>query len=141
LADYPDFEGGKVALYTIAEWAAFEGKAIALENSGANIATGVAIFRNHTVPPGVTLYVNEVCFWCYAFLAADRDNNQMCSFLITRTVPGPITHYLPIGGNGGGQATLPRPLIFTTGQQLRVDLTNRANHNCSLAFVVTGYEI
>ena len=138
---YPDYEGGKAGVYSVAEWAAFEGKEITLNDSAVNVAWNGNETLNNVVAAGKTIYINQACFYCQAFLQADADNNQMCQLQIYRSLPGPVAWYALVTSNGGGQLTFPRPLKFIAGDTLTAIVYNRANHNVNIGMTLTGYEI
>jgi len=137
---YPDFEGDKSGLYLKPEWAAYEGEDKTFTLVAANKASGAWIFLAYDVPLGKTLYISQCTFYSWAFLAADRDNNQMCRFDIQRLLPG-AAFYSRMGGNGGGQAAYTKPLVFEAEERAYFTITNVANHSSNIGFCAVGYEI
>lgn len=135
--DYPDYQGEKQGLYDKPAWAAVEGEDISFAANFAAIAPNVGVGVNFPVPAGRTLYINQVAFSCNANLVADNDNNQMCQ-VIVQSGP-PWVPFISQGGNGGGQAIFSVPQVIPALLTFMIDLYNRANHNCDLSFVATGY--
>ena len=68
---YPDFEGNKVGLYLMPEWAAKEGKEWSKIVVGANKAFGTSANGSYLVPAGKTLYITQASWQSVASAAAD----------------------------------------------------------------------
>ena len=134
---YPDFEGGKVNLQTIAEWAAKEGVDKNFYAVGANKARGFGASVTYRVPAGKALYITHFSFSNYAFVAADSDNNSIGYAYITDLA---LPDY-QVGGNGGGSMVLPKPFVIAAGADFIGVVRNQANHNCNTEITVGGYEV
>ena len=140
-SDYPDYQGEKAGLFPEAEWAAVEGRDRQLIVIGLNVATGGSVNTEYLVAAGRTLYINGVAFSSSAVIAADRDNNQIAEAHLAEFIAlGWLTREV-IGGNGGGELSLPKPRVFPAGARVRLYVYNWANHNCKLEAVARGYEI
>lgn len=136
---YPDYEGGKSKLYTVDEWAAFEGIDKNLFLTAVNKASGILTTGTYIVPSGKTLYVSGLGFSLVASEADDRDNNQIGYALLSGTLL--VTKYSVVGGNGGGMAIFDKPIVIASGYTLNYSLANYANHNCDGYLSVWGYEL
>ena len=136
---YPDFEGDKSKLFTVADWAAVEANDKTLGVTSANKGNGTTVQATYTVPAGKTLFITQFGFAVYATNAADADNNQICRGAITNVTTGVVN--ASMGGNGGGGMSLTKPMVLTEGQQLALSVANESNHNCDLQAVCSGYEI
>lgn len=139
MADYPDFEGGKSGVYSVAEWAAFEGNDKTLIHTGTNKASGLGSVGSYAVPSDKTLYIISLSFEIHATNATDRDNNQTGVAALYRATP--LTIYCYFGGNGGGSILFGRPIKFATGEGVRYGVSNWSNHNCDYYITVWGYEV
>lgn len=134
---YPDFEGGKVALYSIADWAAKEGNAViqtGLNNAAAFEDTASITY---TVPSGYTFYLALISGSCLANDAIEGDSNQMCRLEIN--IGGTLYPY--IGGNGGALAHYSPPVKVATGIQVTVRFRSLADHEVTLNSAILGYLI
>lgn len=137
--DYPDYEGGKSRLLTVADWAAIEAYDVNLYGFGAGIAISVGISVAYAVPAGRILYITNFAFSSIAVANADKDNNQICiGRLEDVTVP---TVFWYQGGNGGGGLTFPKPIVIPALHTLRAYVYNYANHICNIDVVAGGYLI
>lgn len=138
MADYPDFEGQKVGIYLIPDWAARLGEDKNIVATDTDKARGEYVVGSYSVPNGSTLYITQVFFTCFATNAVDSDKLQMASFNLFIALTGQQPTF---GGNGGGHATLPKPRVIAGGSTVNVRCTNRANHNCDLEVGFMGYEV
>lgn len=134
---YPDFEGNKLGLYLIPEWAAKEGNDILRGADGNNKATGTSINVAYTVTAGKKLYITQLGMFSYATLAADRDKDQICVLQLFIAAIG----YPVIGSSGGGFWNLPKPMVALAGQVVNLFGFNFANHNCNMGINWAGFEI
>ena len=138
---YPDFEGGKAGTYSIDEWAASEGYDQNLYTTANNIAINGNTNLTYLVPAGRTLYIVSISIFAFGFNDADKDNNQMCSVRLLKTLPLPQELLAGIGGNGGAGIVFRKPVRFTTGQTLTLYGDNRANHAQTIGINALGYEV
>ena len=128
-----------VGVYLQPEWAAKEGTDKNFYMGGDNIATATGISLVYTVPVAKTLYITQGSFSIVANLAADRDTNQIGVFyIVNATIP---LFLMRMGGNGGGQFILPKPLVVVGGHTINIDVINYANHSVNLALTCLGYEV
>jgi len=136
---YPDFEGGKVKLYTVAEWAAKEGTDKNWLISDGVTAYGEFVSTTYDVPAGKTLYITHAAFAIYAIAAGDADNNSIAYAQIQdATVP---TVEWSQGGNGGGYANFTKPIVIPSEHRFYCSIFNFSNHNCAIGLMVAGYII
>jgi hypothetical protein len=49
--------------------------------------------------------------------------------------------YSALGGNGGGNLALRKPVVIPGGEQFQGGLGTYANHNVSMAVYFSGYEV
>lgn len=137
--DYPDYQGDKSKLFTAADWAALEATDHNLGANALNVAFDAGALVLYRVPAGRTLYITQVGYECFAAVAADADNNQICRALIWD-----VTAVIALwrqGGNGGGSAIFSKPLVVPALHQVRIAVYNEANHNCNIAIQCGGYLI
>jgi hypothetical protein len=136
---YPDFEGDKSGLYLKPEWAAKEATDKNFQAYASNVVWGFGATVSYTVPVGKTLYITELTFRCYSFAMANADLPQhVWAFLINATAG--VTP-VDIGGNGGGQVVLNKPVVFTAGQLMTLEVWPGANHACNVGITAQGYEV
>lgn len=139
VSGYPDYEGQKSRLFTVADWAAVEATDINLWGAAVNQARGGFAFIAYVVPAGQTLYVVMFTGASYANLAASGDLNQICyGWLLDFTTGVPYCYQ---GGNGGFSAPLTKPVVIPGPDLLQARCYNQANHNCDLTVYVGGYLI
>ena len=138
---YPDFEGGKAGLYSIADWTAKEATDKNFFSSALSKTYGQVDEESYTVPAGKTLYITQ--FYCYAIASnvADGDNNQICGASLYRSNPAPQSTYAHLAGNGGGAVALPKPAVFTAGETMIMAVASYANHTCNIGVGASGYEL
>ena len=134
---YPDFEGSKSKLYTVAEWAAKEGTDKNWLIADAVTAYGEYVSTTYNVPAGKTLYITHASFSIYAIAAADADNNSIAYAQIQDTTAGVVEWSQ--GGNGGGYASFTKPIVIEAGHQFYCSVINYSNHNCCIGLMVAGY--
>lgn len=137
--DYPDFEGGKSGLYSVAEWAAKEGADKNFRIQGLNKANAEGVSGYYTVPTGKTLYMCGASFHIFATASLNADLNQIGMFALINVTTSTVL--FRGGGNGGGSCIFSRPIVFTAGQQMQYHCVPYANHNCNLDATFWGYEI
>jgi len=136
---YPDFEGDKSRVYSVAEWAVIEGTDLSFSGSANNVAPGAPLTVNYNVTAGKTLYITQFTFSCYANLVADMDNNQFCAFAMYNFTTAEYLLYM--GRNGGGGMPLNKPISVAAGNLVQFVLGVAVNHNCDLRLSVGGYEV
>lgn len=136
---YPDYEGDKSKLFTVADWSAVEGIDKNFYGVAATAAFGNFELTQYTIPAGKTLYVTMMSFANHASVAANADLNQMCKGRLVEGIGG--TTKIDEGGNGGGAIALNKPIVFTAGQRLDAYCYNESNHACWSHISVGGYEI
>lgn len=135
---YPDFEGQKSKLFTVADWAAVLATDKELNFYVNDVIYGNYGYLDYTVPAGKTLYVTEISFLMYASDEADADNNQIGVVSLKNQTD--TTYHGLVGGNGGGYLHLSKPAVFTAGKVVRLLVWNNANHTCNVEGYAGGYE-
>jgi len=128
-----------VGVYLQPEWAAKEGVDKNITVWENNVAAGSGTTGYYTVPSGKTLFICGASFKIHAYLAADRDLNQMGALRLRDNTAGIELCFL--GGNGGAGTTFPKPLVFNEGTELYYGAYNYSDHSCNLCLTVWGYEI
>ena len=136
---YPDFEGGKSKLFTVAEWAALEATDKNFSASGEDVAFGLDAGLVYTVPAGKKLYITQIACSLSAYLEADGDNNQICRLYLWNETDDEYTAI--IGGNGGAMMVFNKPIVFEAGIIVWIFVTQKANHNCDVWLFGSGYEV
>lgn len=136
---YPDFEGDKSKLFTVADWAAVEATDKNILLAATEVTTGTYTFATYTVPAGLTLYITHASMVIYAKDAGDRDYNQMCE-LDVRDYSALTTPAIA-GGNGGAIIPLNKPISIPAGSIFRIVAWNRSDHTCYVAASAHGYEV
>ena len=138
---YPDYEGDKVGVYSIDEWAAREGYDINEYTTVNNIAINGSWDLDYIVPANRELYIVSINIGAFATVDADKDNNQMCHVTLKKILPLPIVVMASRGGNGGAGIVFRKPIRFTAGQTVQLTGHNRANHNQNMSINMQGYEV
>ncbi len=136
---YPDYEGDKSKLFTVADWAAIEATDKNFEALLAGAVYADQAIVLYTVPPGRTLYITQFGFSSYASVAADGDNNQICRGLIYNLTL--FANLWVTSGNGGDGLMFPKPLVVEAGHQVGFYSGNFSNHTCVLQVAAGGYEV
>ncbi len=135
---YPDFEGPKIGVYLIPEWAAREGtdKTFLLAASGK--AYGQDASTTYTVPSGKTLYLHYGTFTGYSNSSDFADLPIMIELYVYDFTS--VEKILSVGGCGGGSFTLPKPVAIAENHQIGVYIFNRSKNPANLVGSVGGYE-
>ncbi len=136
---YPDFEGGKVKLFTVADWAALEATDKTFEKGFRAQDPGDIGTLSYAVPSGVTLYITYFAIAMFASLTADGDNNQICKGSIRNSTD--VVDFAIIGGNGGAIILFNKPVVVEGGDTIAFDVTNYSNHIGETFVSAGGYEI
>lgn len=136
---YPDFEGQKSKLFTVADWAAVEATDKNI-NGGGLVAKSFGQDQDvsYTVPAGTTLYITQIYCSNRPAAAADGDKNQIGD--LSLLIAG-LYYIEGIGFNGGTFAVLTKPAVATAGQAVIIRGKNLANHNTKIYGGLSGYEI
>lgn len=136
--DRPDGSPTAADVVLRPEWAAVEAtdKVFWLD-TGVLVPTGNAI-GEYLVPVVKTLYIVAVSFATYPNLVADAEKNQMGSVRLYDADSAGSNVWL--GGNGGGYAAMPKPLVYIGGNHFRYVFTNWAGHDLTGELTVWGYE-
>jgi len=126
-------------VYLQPEWTAKEGTDKNLFANIANQAFAAVLDLSYTVPIGKILYVNSISFAINGNLAADAEKNNIGRlYLYDVTNDKSIA---VVGGNGGGQLPLLKPIAFSATTEIKLRLYNMAGHNTDLFSCLEGYEI
>ncbi len=136
---YPDFEGQKTRLWTIADWAAVEAYDQNFTAIAVNLGFAFGVLVAYVVPAGQTLYITQIGFVSHASAAADGDNNQIAFASVLNLTTG--IQLFRQGGNGGGAIALNKPLVIPGGDTVNIYATTYANHNVDLIIHAGGYLI
>jgi len=134
---YPDFEGQKSKLFTVADWAAVEATDINLTAAVANVLFGFGVLVIYLVPAAQTLYITQISFSSRANLAASGDLPQICQGQLFNVTTGIFLYRQ--GGNGGGGRNFAKPIVIPGGETLDVIVINYANHACDVEVHAGGY--
>lgn len=137
--DYPDYQGEKSGLYLEPAWAAFQAEDINLNTGAINMAFGTQVSITRLVPAGRTLYVTDFSFMARASAVADADNNQMCVGILSNISLG--INFVTVGGNGGGECHLFKPVVVPAGDLVGAFVYAYANHLMHIAVNLLAYEI
>ena len=137
--DYPDYEGGKQRVYLVPEWAALNAVDKDLYKATNNLAAGMGSSGVYTVTAGKTLYITDYTWSISANVAADRELNQMGVASIIDNTAG--TTFVIEGGNGGGGASLNKPIIIPANHIVGYGVLNASNHACDIRITAHGYEV
>lgn len=135
---YPDYQGDKAAVFTPAEWAAFESRDKSLVATAINKTFGQWVLLSYTVPAGKTLYIVQSSIAILASAAADGDNNQFGYLYLYNFTTGLNLAFE--GCNGGATILFPKPETLAAGEVLYVYGVTRANHSVDLWVSATGWE-
>lgn len=136
---YPDYEGGKSRVYSVADWSVIQGIEVNLTASGANQVWGVTIGISSLIPAGTTRYLTGVSWVIAPAAAADYDHHAHFEGYIKENLAG--TYLAAIGGNGGGYLSLTRPLVFAAGEICRLEIVSRCNVRCNMRVTGWGYDV
>jgi len=128
-----------VGVYLQPEWAAKEGNDKNFHVSYDNTPSGSGTYGTYTVPAGKTLYICGISWAIYAYSAADGDLNQIGFAWLENDTTGVTLVYQ--GGNGGGSATFPKPLVIPEGEKFKYRIYNLSNHAAVVRLSTWGYEI
>ena len=136
---YPDYEGGKQRVYSVADWAALFGVDKTFRATGVGQVYAGTATGNYVVPAGKTLYIVQASVEIHADAAANAELNQMTSFWAGDATAG--SYPLFAGGNGGVVVPLVEPLIIPAGHIFLYHADVWANHACTLNLTISGYEV
>lgn len=136
---YPDFEGGKRGLYSVADWAAYEGVDKNFAHDTAALTWGGSEHLSYSVPEGKTLFISGMSFTIFPESGEDADNNQIgeIHLINATTLEAPAV----IGGNGGGGIVFSKPVRFKAEEELQLYVVCKANHICFMRVTCWGYEV
>jgi len=137
--DFPDYQGDKSKLLTVADWAAVQATDIEFTAAMINAVFGNTAQVTYLVPAGRTLYITEYSFAIYATVAANADNEQHGGLMLEDITLG--VQYLLQAGNGGGGLSLNKPIVTPGGNQFRMTVFCHANHACTIRADCGGYQI
>lgn len=137
--DYPDYEGGKSKLYTAADWAALQATDITFHSGLNNAAVLAQHVLDYAVPAGRTLYVTYFTISCYTIVLADADKPQIVSGWIQNFTTAVVL--MRLGGNGGAQISLNKPVRIPGGNTVRFGVTNFTAHVADIWIAAGGYVI
>lgn len=136
---YPDFEGAKSKLFTVADWAALEATDKNLSSLGGNKGYGGSLNLDYTVPSDKTLYIVGASFMIYAETSTDYDHFLLAVInLVDNTAGVTFARY---GGLGGGVISLNKPFVVSADSLFRGQVINFSNITCTLSISAWGYEI
>jgi len=136
---YPDFEGNKSKLFTVADWAAIEATDINF-HSGLNNAANLAChLLNYVVPAGRTLYITYYTITAFTIVVADQEKPQICTGYIQDVTAGIVL--MRLGGNGGAEIPLNKPVVIPGGNTARFAVCNFTGHVADIFLASGGYLI
>jgi hypothetical protein len=137
--DYPDFEGGKSKLFTVADWAALEATDKTFTLAADGYGFGDSAYVLYTPDAGKTFYVTDFSILVVASEAADGDKPQMCAGQIYDATDDKVLWRQ--GGNGGIGQSFNIPIAVDGGHEVRFYALVYANHSCQIGISAKGYEI
>jgi len=115
MSDYPDFEGNKSKLFTVADWSAVEATDKNLEGSNTFLAAGRSIVIDYVIPSGSTFYI---CQWGFEIEKDTFVIGELTSY------DGATSTYLGVnGGKPGNALSLSKPVAITGGDHCRLLLS------------------
>lgn len=139
MADYPDFEGAKSKLFTVADWAAVEAtdKNFVSGSVASGYSFGNGPSLTYVVPTGKTLFIIGI-----ASVTAAKTDTDYDHFLYTHVVLWSNSTILAkTGGIGGGALSLLKPIAFDAGETMKISGINWSNITCLVDALAWGYEI
>lgn len=139
MPDTPDGLGNVAGLFSLADWAAYEGRQIAKYTYNTLKSWGQYLTLNYTVTTGKTLYITDLGGTNLAGAAANADLPQMCDLLVQNSTTATV--FLKVAGNGGIYIKLTPPIIIPGANNIRIELFNRANHDCNQTIFLLGFEM
>ena len=139
MPDVPDGLGNIVGMYSIADWAASEGKRFKAYEFGTALNWGYYTTLEYTVPAGKKLFITDFGGSNWASYAADADKQQAFSIFIS-DVDG-VGTLVSTGSQVGIHIHFTPPIIIPAGNRVRSEITNRANHLCNQRLYISGFLI
>lgn len=139
MPDTPDGFGDIAGMYSIADWAAYEGKQIAVYDSGTLKDWGEYTDIERTVAAGKKLFITDLGGTNHAGYAADAQKQQAFSIHLTNSTTGDT--YIYTGGNIGIHIKFTPPVIISAAERVYSEIFNRANHPCNQRLYFLGFEI
>ena len=136
---YPDFEGQKSKLFTVADWAAVEATDKNLYGFGNDKAFAGSASVSYAVSVGKAFYIATVNIHSHATAVANADLNQIVDGLVWDNTDG--TTLARLGGNGGASVSYVKPIVIPSGHTVIFYVYNWANHNCNINITALGYEV
>lgn len=139
MADYPDFEGGKSKLFTVADWAAIEATDKSFhggEGAADNLATYVL---SYAVPAVKTLYITWFAIVAYTLVVANQEKPQICAGYIQDFTT--LVVKARLGGNGGAALPLNKPVVIDGGHTVYFAVLNVTGHAADIFVAAGGYEL
>ena len=134
----PDFSPTAVDVVLRPEWAAKEGTDKEFSAEGINVAAYGLVEVEYTIPAGKTLVITNVSFYAGVNAGANSELNQFCRIRVKEVVTN-TTRWVQ-GGNGGGQVSLNKPLVFDAGEAINCAIRNMSNHVVECGIFAAGYE-
>lgn len=138
---YPDYEGQKSGVYSIADWAVIKGVEKIFGIYSASKGWKEEGEVNYTVPAGKTLYINWVGCWIRAHTDTDYDHFFYFGCSLSEIVDATYIEKALFGGIGGGSIVLSTPAVIDAGNQLALVITNHSNLDTDMYAEAIGYEI
>jgi len=139
MADYPDFEGQKSGIYSIADWAAHEGKEKFFEVTDSPVLPWNAMVLDYAVPAGKKLYILGGSWGTFAAAVANYDHFLWIWVNIYDLTTG-NKNVMQVS-LGGGNIVLKVPAIIPANHTLRLFAQNMSNVGVWLAMNAWGYEL
>ena len=139
MPDVPDGLGNIVGMYSIADWAASEGKQFSAYEFDASKNWSYYTTLEYTVPAGKKLFITDFGGANYASYAADAGKQQAFDIYIDDVDGvGPLVY---TGGQVGIHVHFTPPIIISAGNRVRSEITNQANHLCDQTLYISGFLI
>jgi len=139
MPDTPDGLGNIAGIFTLPEWAAYQGNIVSDYKDGTLKDWGQYTYLEYTVAAGKTLYITAWTGANFAGASADAGANQFCEAHIDDSTAG--TTFMAIGGNGGFYVIFTPPIIIPAAHKMRTEILNRAPHACNQRISWLGYLI
>lgn len=139
MPDVPDGLGKLAGLYSLADWAAYEGRQIAEYAAGTLKDWGYYTELEYTVATGKKLFITDWGGANYAGYAADAAKQQGFDIHIDDSTA--VQTFVATAGQFGLYIKFTPPLIIPAGHKVRTEIFNRANHPCNQRLFLLGFEI